>query len=95
MSTQSCVPSRTARYYQITVEGKIDPSWSDWLGGLAIIHTDQGETVLTGSVRDQSVLYGLLERLNDLGMQLSSFTTTIEDQNPAVDSDKGSHQKTD
>ena len=80
---------------ELRVKGLIDQNWSDWLSGLSITHTAQGETVLTGSVRDQSVLYGLLERLNDLGMHLSSVTTTIEDQNPALDSDKGSHQKTD
>jgi hypothetical protein len=61
---------------EIRIKGQIDQNWSDWMNGLSITHTAQGETILAGSVQDQSVLYGLLERLNDLGIQLSSVTST-------------------
>jgi hypothetical protein len=61
---------------EIRVKGQIDRDWSDWMSGLAIAHTGQGETVLTGSVRDQAALYGLLNRLSDLGLQLNSVTST-------------------
>lgn len=57
---------------EIRIKGQIDLDWSDWMGGLAISHTGQGETVLKGSVRDQAALYGLLNKLNDLGIQLVS-----------------------
>ena len=59
---------------EIRVRGRIDQSWSDWIGGLAISYTEQGDTVLTGKVRDQAALYGLLEKLSNVGMQLLSFT---------------------
>ena len=59
---------------EIRIKGQIDENWSDWMGGLAITHTGQGETVLTGSVRDQAALYGLLSLLSDLGLQLNSVT---------------------
>jgi hypothetical protein len=59
MSTQSCVPSRTARYYQITVEGKIDPSWSDWLGGLRLLAWQESGgrhmTTLSGMLADAAL----------------------------------------
>lgn len=45
---------------EIHVRGQIDRDWSDWLGGLKITHTADGSTVLSGPVRDQAALYGLL-----------------------------------
>jgi hypothetical protein len=62
---------------EIRVKGQIDRDWSDWIGGLTITHVSPGETVLTGSVRDQAALFGLLSRLADLGLPLISV-------NPAV-----------
>ncbi len=55
---------------EIRVKGQIDRDWSDWIGGLKMKRTPQGDTVLTGSVRDQAALYGLLSRLSSLGIEL-------------------------
>ena len=57
---------------EIRVQGQIDEHWSDWLEGLTITHTTEGETVLSGHVLDQSALYGLIARLRDLGLPLLS-----------------------
>ena len=57
---------------EIRVKGRIDERWSQWLDGLAISHTSQDETVLTGGVLDQSALYGLMTKLRDLGLSLLS-----------------------
>jgi hypothetical protein len=59
---------------EIRVRGQIDKEWSDCFGGLGIAHTDQGETVMTGSVPDQAALHGLLSKLQDLGLELLSVT---------------------
>jgi hypothetical protein len=77
---------------ELRVKGLIDRNWSEWLDGLAIAHTAQGETILTGSVRDQSVLYGLLERMDALGMQLISFNSSVQDQTNHVEGDKEPHR---
>ena len=61
---------------EIRLKGHIGLDWSDWLGGLSIIQTKKGETVLVGTVRDQAALRGLLDRLADLGLQLLSVTVT-------------------
>ena len=37
-----------AAFYEIRVQGVLDESWSEWLGGLDIRPLDSGETVLTG-----------------------------------------------
>lgn len=58
--------------YRIRVKATLDPSWSDWFDGLTVKPTAAGETVLTGPVRDQTALYGLLNKIRDMGLPLLS-----------------------
>jgi hypothetical protein len=60
---------------EIRVKGHIDRTWSDWLGELDIDHTIDGDTLLTGAVRDQAALQGLLSQLFRLGVQLISISS--------------------
>ena len=60
------------KYYEIRVKGHLDPSWSDWFDGMAIIHEYNGETLLTGNLRDQAALHGILHKVRDLGIVLIS-----------------------
>jgi hypothetical protein len=57
---------------EIRVSGHLAHSWSDWLGGLSVQHTVDGQTILCGPVADQSALYGLIDRLSTLGLHLLS-----------------------
>jgi hypothetical protein len=59
---------------KIQVRGQIDRDWSDWLSSLVIDHTSRGNTVMSGIVRDQAALYGLLFQISNLGLQLVSLT---------------------
>ena len=59
----------TSICYQIHIRGKLDPKWSEWFSGFSITHTN-GETVLEGTVPDQSALYGILAKIHDLGLTL-------------------------
>lgn len=61
-----------AHYYQIRVACQIDQTWCDWFDGLTITHTDDGTCVLSGCIRDQAQLHGLLARIRDLGLPLIS-----------------------
>ena len=58
--------------YQIRVEGRFDPSWSEWFSGLEIaleVDRDRGTvTDLTGPVADQAALRGILSRMWDLNL---------------------------
>lgn len=60
---------------EIRVKGQIDEQWSEWFEGLSVAHTEDGETVLTGSVLDQAALHGLLAKLRDLGLSLLSVNS--------------------
>jgi hypothetical protein len=59
-----------ARRYFITIEEQLDESWSSWFDGLSITHGADGTTTLEGSIRDQSALYGLIDKARDLGLTL-------------------------
>ena len=56
--------------YRVRIRGHLDPSWSDWFDGLAIVQERDGSTTLSGPVADQEALYGVLARLRDLGATL-------------------------
>lgn len=63
--------------YEICVQGHLDERWKLLFEGFVFTHTftpdQQPITVMTGSIADQSALYGLLSRLRDLGVALVSI----------------------
>lgn len=61
-------------YYEIKVEGLLDPRGNDWCAGLTMTHLEQNETMLSGFLPDQSALHGLLERIRDLNLTLISVS---------------------
>ena len=58
--------------YAIRLKGHLVPQWTDWFEGLTITLEDDGDTLLTGTVIDQSALHGWLKKVRDLGMPLLS-----------------------
>jgi hypothetical protein len=58
--------------YEIRVEGRLDPRWSDWFNGLSVTKGGENETVISGEVADQAALRGLLEKVWDLNLVLVS-----------------------
>jgi hypothetical protein len=62
---------------EIRVYGHLDENWAEWLDGFTFTHTEQNETVLTGKVKDQAALYGLIAKLRDLGLNLISVHSSL------------------
>ena len=60
--------------YEIRVAGHLPPQWRDWFEGLTITLEEDGNTLLTGPVADQSALHGLLKKIRDLGLPLVSIS---------------------
>ena len=56
--------------YRIRIEGILDPCWSEWFDGLTITTPNSNETLLSGFVRDQAALHGLLAKVRDMGLPL-------------------------
>ena len=62
-------------YYEI--KGHLDQRWSERFAGLKLTHLEGDETLLSGSLPDQSALHGLLERIRDLNLTLVSITSFV------------------
>jgi hypothetical protein len=58
--------------YQIKLNGALDKSWSDWLGGatIASVLEENGTvvTTLTVDATDQPALFGILDRIRDMNL---------------------------
>jgi len=63
---------RKKEFYEIRIEGHLAPSWSAMFDGMQLNLTQDGETILSGVVTDQSALHGLLARIRDLNLSLIS-----------------------
>ncbi len=74
--------------YQIRIEGQLGREWTDWFQGMTITLRDNGDTLLTGPVRDQAALFGLLKKVRDLGMPLLSVNRVNPSQPDASDVEK-------
>jgi hypothetical protein len=59
----------TASKYRIVLRGRLSESFESAFEGMAL-EPGLNQTVLVGDVRDQSHLYGLLDRLRDFGIDL-------------------------
>lgn len=59
--------------YQIRVSGHIDTAWQNTFEGMVFLAEDDGNhatTLMTGPIRDQAALHGVLERIRDLNLRL-------------------------
>jgi hypothetical protein len=59
-------PSR----YHITVAGRLSERFISGLDSLSTVGYDSAGTVLLSQVNDASALYGILQRLSGLGLEL-------------------------
>lgn len=80
------------RQWKITVEGDIDPSWSEWFGDMKLTRCVDKHgfpiTQLIGTLPDQGALRGVLNKLWDLNLTLRSVQCKI------VSSRRNSYEKT-
>ena len=58
-----------AQVFEIHVRGELPPEVLEELADLTVYH-EPAVTVLTGELPDQSALFGVLARLQDLGLEL-------------------------
>ena len=70
--------------YQIIVSGHLDFKWKDWFDGFDISHQENNETCMVGPVADQAALHGMLAKIRDLGLSLSSVTRLKRQNDPPV-----------
>lgn len=63
--------------YRIRVQGHLPEGWFEMVERMEIICDADGNTTLSAPIRDQSELYGLISKLQNLGLTLISINQTI------------------
>ena len=61
----------TGKFYRIVVHSELNGRYAVAFEGMEM-EAKGGDTVLTGRIIDQPQLYGILERINGLGLELLS-----------------------
>jgi hypothetical protein len=68
----------TRRVYRIVVRSELSERYALAFEGMKM-ETKDGQTILTGEIIDQPQLFGILDRINGLGLQLLSVQALPED----------------
>jgi hypothetical protein len=80
MSEISTGHYQDAGRYEIRLKGHLDSRWAAWFDGLSLTHESDGTTIIHGFLPDQAALYGLLQKVRDVGLPLVSVTQVDPDQ---------------
>lgn len=59
--------------YEITIEGVLPEAWLTWLENVEVIYDPEKKiTIISVEILDQAMLYGIINRIRDLGLSLVS-----------------------
>lgn len=67
-------------WYELEVEGSLSPRGFDWLEGWKITLLPNGNTLLSGCIRDQPALHGLFAHIRDLNLKIISLEKCVRPQ---------------
>ena len=76
---------RPIPHYEIRVDGHLGSRWATRFDGMTLTRDVDGTTVISGPVVDQAALHGVLQKLRDLGICLSSLTQLDPDTEHPTD----------
>ena len=71
------IDPHSSRHYEIVVRGRLSRRYEGAFDGVTLVPRT-GQTTLRANLVDQSQLYGLLNRLRDLGIELISVNAVRE-----------------
>jgi len=73
----------TRKVYRIVMRSELGDTYAVAFEGMEMERKD-GDTILTGEIIDQPHLYGILERINGLGLELLSVEVLPQDVHPSA-----------
>jgi hypothetical protein len=77
----------TRTFYRIVTRSELSERYAAAFDGMQMEIKD-GETILIGEIIDQSHLFGILERINGLGLQLLSVQPLPDDAHSNADGER-------
>jgi hypothetical protein len=69
---------------RIRVKGHLSNNWADWFGDMTLENQPGGEALISGLLPDQGALYGVLNRIRDMGLELLSMDCSQQDADTAA-----------
>jgi len=75
----------TGRFYRIVVRSELSDTYAVAFEGMEM-EAKGGDTVLKGMIIDQPHLFGILDRINGLGLELLSVEALPNDVHPGSES---------
>jgi hypothetical protein len=76
----------TRTVYRILARSELDGRYASAFDGMRM-ETENGQTVLTGAVKDQPHLFGILDRINGLGLELLRVEAMPDDAHQSTERD--------
>ena len=73
--------------YRIVARSELGDRYAVAFEGMEM-ETKDGDTVLTGKIIDQPHLFGILDRINGLGLELLSVQALPEDAHPSAEGNR-------
>lgn len=61
-------------YYEIVIQGHLGDRWQEWFHKLELTRLPEGDSLLSGNIKDQAQLHGILNDIRDLGLVLKKIT---------------------
>jgi hypothetical protein len=77
------VVSVAATPYRLVLEGELGPRYSALFEGMHV-KSENGETVVIGTIEDQAQLHGLLDRIASLGIKIVSLAPASAEETAAL-----------
>jgi hypothetical protein len=74
--------------YRIVVRSELSDRYACAFEGMRM-ETEDGQTILIGEVVDQPHLFGVLDRLNGLGLELLSVQAMPDEDHTSPERDRG------
>ncbi len=78
--------------YEFRLKGQLGQQWQGWFEGLTIVLEEDGNTLLSGVVTDQSALHGILKKIRDLGVPLLAVKSIEPNHESDPDNAKGEYE---
>ncbi len=76
MQNDEIIENNAGSRYRIVIKGELDSDLEQWFEGMKL-EINNGTTVITGTVLDQTELHGLLRRIHDLHLTLETVEKVI------------------
>jgi len=68
---------KNSTLYEITIQGYLPDSCSDWFEGMAVHYDAGSKTTSIGNLADQAALIGVLNKLQSLNLIVISVTRSL------------------